>query len=210
MSKIESNWQFVEQYPDEPVSIVRARRHSLELGIEPVSPAVAAYLSSLVVLTGAKNICEVGTGAGVSGLALLRYSDNAYLTSIDVDPEHLRVARQVFTESQIPQSRVRLIEAAAVDIMPRLNPGSYDLLLIDANPDELLSYVEFGLQLVREGGTIVIPNALWHGQVADPAARDNTTAQFRDLLQIMADSNAVVATLSSVGGGVLTLTRTAN
>ena len=56
MSKVERNWQYAEQYPNEPDSIVRARRLSLELGIEPISRAVASQLSTLVAAIGATTI----------------------------------------------------------------------------------------------------------------------------------------------------------
>lgn len=74
VSRLESNWQYAEQYPTETEAQVRARRLSLELGIEPVSRAVAAALSALVASSGARAILEIGTGVGVSGLAVLRYA----------------------------------------------------------------------------------------------------------------------------------------
>ncbi|MFC7765629.1 O-methyltransferase [Leucobacter soli] len=99
MSRLERNWQYAEQYPTETDAMVRARRLSLELGIEPVSRSVAAQLGGLVAATGARTICEIGTGVGVSGLALLRYAPEATLTSIEIESEHLRQARTVFSEA---------------------------------------------------------------------------------------------------------------
>ena len=207
MSKIERNWQFTEQFPRETEAVQKARRLSLELGVEPVSPSVAAYLSTIVTLTGARSICELGTGVGVSGLSLLRYSHRAHLTSIDAEAEYHRAARQSFAHGGIAAARLRLIQGDARQVLPRLNTDAYDLLVIDANPESLLEYVEYGLQVVRPGGSLVIPNALWRGRVADPAARDEVTTGFRDLLTAVADSPATAATLSPAGGGVLTLTR---
>jgi predicted O-methyltransferase YrrM len=207
VSKIERNWQYAEQFPVETEFIARARRTSLELGIEPVSASVAAHLTSIVTLTGAKSICELGTGAGVSGLSLLRHNERAHLTSIDVEEEYHRNARQLFAHAGIASARLRLIVGDAHQVLPRLNTDSYDLLVIDADPEGLIEYVEHGLQVVRPGGTIVVPNALWRGRVADPAARDEVTTTFRDLLQTVADSPAIVPNLSPAGDGVLTLTR---
>lgn len=207
MSKLERNWQYAEQYPGETDAIVRARRLSLELGIEPVSRSTAAQLSALTALTRAHTICEVGTGVGVSGLALLRYTADATLTSIEIEPEHLREARTVFAEAGVPSSRLRLIEGDARHVMPRLNLGAYDLVLLDAEPQALLEHFEHALGIVRPGGCIVVPGVFAHGRVPDPAARDEATVACRDLLALVAESPAIAPMLSPAGDGVLTLVR---
>lgn len=210
MSRLERNWQYAEQYPNETEAQVHARRLSLELGIEPVSRAIAAQLSGLVAATGATAICEVGTGVGVSGLALLRYAPTATLTSIESDPEFLRQARTVFDEAQVSRSNLRLIEGDAAIVMSRLNLESYDLVVIDGDPKRVLDYLEAALLIVRPGGTIALPNAFVRGKVTDPAARDDATQAMRDLLATVAESPAIASVLSPAGDGLLTLTRLKN
>lgn len=207
MSKLERNWQYAEQYPGETESLVRARRLSLELGIEPVSRSVAAHLSGLVALSSAQAICEIGTGVGVSGLSLLRYAPEATLTSIESEAEHLREAKVIFAEAGIASARLRLIEGDARRVMPRLNTAAYDVVLLDANPDDLLEHFENALGIVRPGGTIIVPGAFVHGRVADPAARDLATQNMRDLLALVSESPAIAPMLSSAGDGLLALVR---
>ncbi|WP_416447154.1 O-methyltransferase [Leucobacter sp. HNU] len=207
VSRLERNWQYAEQYPTETDAQVRARRLSLELGIEPVSRAVAAQLSGLAVMSGARAICEIGTGVGVSGLALLRHVPEATLTSIEIESEHLRQARAAFAGAGIAAARLRLIEGDASQVLPRLNLGAYDLVLIDAEPERLLEYLEHALTIVRAGGTVVIPGAFSRGRVTDPAARDEATHVLRDLLATVAESAAIVPVLTPAGDGLLTLTR---
>ncbi|PRI10824.1 O-methyltransferase [Leucobacter massiliensis] len=207
MSKLERNWQYAEQYPAETGAIVRARRLSLELGIEPVSRSVGAQLSALAVLSRAATVCEVGTGVGVSGLSLLRHTAETTLTSIEIEAEHLREARGVFADAGIPASRLRLIEGDARHVMPRLNLGAYDLVLLDADHSLLLELFEHALAIVRPGGCIVVPGAFAHGRVPDPAARDEATVACRDLLAVVADSPAIAPALSPAGDGLLTLVR---
>ncbi|WP_336658541.1 O-methyltransferase [Leucobacter sp. USHLN153] len=207
MSKLERNWQYAEQYPVETEALVRARRLSLELGIEPVSRSVAAQLSGIAVLARAQAICEVGTGVGVSGLALLRYLSDATLTSIEVEPEHLREARSVFADAGVAASRLRLIEGDARHVMPRLNLAAYDVVVLDAQPSQLLEHFEYALGVVRQGGCIVVPGAFSHGRVPDPAARDENTQALRDLLALVSESPAIAPVLSPAGDGVLTVMR---
>ena len=44
MSEKESNWKFAEDIVSESEVIARAREHSLELGVEAISPAIGAQI----------------------------------------------------------------------------------------------------------------------------------------------------------------------
>ncbi|MBT1017805.1 class I SAM-dependent methyltransferase [Canibacter sp. lx-72] len=209
MNKLSSNWQYTEHFHAEPEPITRARRLSLEFGIAPVSRATAAVIASTAVMTNAKKICELGTGCGVSGLSLLRHLPQATLTSVDIESEFQNQAKPLFQAAGIAASRYRFITQDASQMLPRFENNSYDLLLIDANPSNLLGYIEHGLLVVRQGGSILVPNALWHGQVADPAARDSITTNFRDLLAAVVESTAVATSLTPTGNGLLTITKLA-
>ena len=193
----------------EPESIERARARAVELGADPISAAVGAQIAVVTAATAATaalNIVEIGTGAGVSGLWLLHGSPRATLTTIDNEPEHLAAARTAFTEAKIPPARSRFITGRAADVLPRMNEASYDIVLVDADPEGVIEYVEHGLRLVRAGGTVLVPRALRGGAVADPVRRDPITTAFRSLIQETQASPAVLGALSIVGEGLLQLT----
>ena len=82
---------FVDGYlpDDEVLSAARARAE--DLGCTPLSAGAGATLRFLAATLCAKAVVEVGTGAGVSGLSLLRgMAPDGILTSIDVEPEFRR------------------------------------------------------------------------------------------------------------------------
>lgn len=207
MTQIERNWQFVENYHEEPEAMVRARQHSLELGVESVSSATAAQLAQLAQLTRARQICEVGTGVGVSGIALLSRNDECDLTTIDIESEYLASARESFTDAGVASARIRAISDDALRVLPKMNLNSYDIVHLDASPTDILELVEHALKIVRPGGLIVVSHALQNGDVSNPSNRDQVTADFRTLLNEIATSPAVSSTLSSVGDGLLTITK---
>jgi predicted O-methyltransferase YrrM len=206
MSDRDANARFAQEAVIEPDHIARARAHALELGADPVSPAVGAQCALLASASAALNIVEIGTGAGVSGLWLLRGAPRAILTTIDKEPEHLGVARQSFQEAKIAAARARFITGRASDVLPRMNEASYDIVLVDADPEKVIEYVEHGLRLVRPGGTVLIPRVLHGGRVADPVQRDAVTTAYRSLIQETQNSPAVIGALSIVGEGLLQLT----
>ncbi len=208
MSEKELNWKYVEDLVIESPEIAQARQNSLEQGVEAVSPATGAQLALIAAASGAGSIIEIGTGLGVSGLWLLHGAPEATLTSIDSELDYQQSARRSFADAGVPASRVRLITGRARDVLPRMNEGSYDLVVVDADPQSVIEYVEHGLRLARVGGTVLVPHALWRDRVADPARRDETVGDFRTLLREIAASPAVVSALSPVGDGLLQLTIT--
>ena len=141
----------------------------------PISAGVGAQCAVIAAASQALNIVEIGTGAGVSGLWLLHGSPRATLTTIDNEPEHLGAARQAFAEAKIPPARARFITGRAAEVLPRMNEASYDIVLVDADPEGVIEYVEHGLRLVRAGGTVLVPRVLGGGAVADPVRRDAVT-----------------------------------
>ncbi len=206
MSEQAANHRFADEATVEPEHIARARAHALEIGAAPISAAVGAQCAVIAAASQSLNIVEIGTGAGVSGLWLLHGSPRATLTTIDSEPEHLAVARKAFADAKIPPARARFITGRAADVLPRMNEASYDIVLVDADPDGVLEYVEHGLRLVRAGGTVLVPRVLGHGGVADPARRDPATVAYRSLIQETQASPAVIGALSIVGEGLLQLT----
>ncbi|MDX2025644.1 O-methyltransferase [Microcella sp.] len=199
------SWKYVEDQTVESDGIRAARAQSLELGIEPVSPATGAHLAVIAAALRAESVIEIGTGTGVSGLWVLQGAPDALLTSIDIEADHHDVARRHFTEAGYAPSRVRLITGRALEVLPRMNEASYDLVLIDADAGSIADYLEHALRLVRPGGAVLIPHALWRDTVADPAKRDGVTAELRGIIAAISESAAVHVAISPVGDGLLQL-----
>ena len=200
-------WKYAEDLIEETPELEHARRASLEMGIEPISPATGAALAQLVAAARASTIIEIGTGLGVSALWLLRGAPAAQLTSIDTEPEHQATARDLILRAGTPAARVRLIAGRAAEVLPRINDASYDLVLVDADVSSVNAYLVEALRIVRPGGTVAIPRILQGARVADPTARDETTQDLRDLLRSAVGSQDVVSAVLPVGDGLLLLTK---
>jgi predicted O-methyltransferase YrrM len=207
LSDKDLSWRFAEDFVVESAEIMQARQHSLEQGVEAITPAMGAQIGVIAAATRARTIIEIGTGLGVSGLWLMSGAPEAILTSIDIELDYQQSARKAFTAAGIPINRARFITGRALDVLPRMNESSYDIVLVDADPHSVIEYVEHGLRLARAGGTVLVAHALWRGRVADPVQRDDTVADYRTLLREIAGSSAVHSALSPVGDGLLQLTK---
>ena len=163
-----------------------------------------AVLRFLAALASARAVVEIGTGTGVSGVWLLRgMRPDGVLTTVDVEPEHQRAARTAYAEAGFAPNRTRLISGAALDVLPRLADGAYDLVFCDGDKNEYLDYYEQGMRLLRPGGVLAFDNALWHDRVADPAQRDATTVAIRELGKAVREDERLVPVMLPVGDGLL-------
>ncbi|MDI3315478.1 MAG: O-methyltransferase [Mycobacterium sp.] len=192
----------------EDAILAAARERAMDIGARAVTPAVGALLSVLVKLSGGKAVVEVGTGAGVSGLWLLSgMSDDGVLTTIDIEPEYQRVAKQAFAEAGIGPSRTRLISGRAQQVLTRLADGSYDLVFIDADPIDQPQYVVEAVRLLRPGGVVVVHGAALGGRAGDPAARDADVTAVREAARLIAEDERLTPALVPLGDGLLAAVR---
>jgi len=205
---VASNPEQIISYTEESVVedevLASARERAVDLGANPISPSVGAMLSVFAHLVGAKAVVEVGTGGGVSGLWLIDgMRADGILTTIDAEPEHQRAAKDAFRAAGIPAPRTRLINGRALDVLPRLADGAYDLLFVDATPLDHPHYVEQGIRLLRPGGLFVLHHALLGGRVADAGQRDAATTAVRAAARAIAEDERLTSVLVPLGDGLL-------
>jgi len=173
-------------------------------GAAPVRPVTGAGLRFAASAIGARSVVEIGTGCGVSGLWLLRgMRPGAVLTSVDIEPDHQRLARAVFVDAGFPAGRYRLISGRALEVLPRLADGAYDLVFGDADPHEYPDYLVAALRLLRPAGVVIFNNALLRGRVADPACGDPDVVAVRELGEQVRMDERLVPLLLPVDDGLL-------
>ena len=192
----------------EDAIVSAARERAVDVGAGAVTPAVGALLGMLTKLSGGRAVVEVGTGTGVSGLWLLSgMRDDGVLTTIDIEPEYQRLAKQAFAEAGIGTGRTRLIAGRAQEVLTRLTDGSYDLVFIDATPDDQPNFVVEGVRLLRHGGVIVVHRAALDGRAGDPAANDAEVTAVREAARLIAEDERLTPVLVPLGDGVLVAVR---
>ncbi len=202
------SWAFAEDFVDESDQAAEARQKARELGVAPIGRGSATALTFLAAAVQAKAVVEVGTGSGVSGLALFAgMQPDGVLTSVDIEAENQQAARTAFLAVGIPTQRFRLIAGPALSVLPRLSDGGYDMVFIDADKAEYAEYVEQGLRLLRRGGILAVDNALWHDRTADGSNIDSETEAIRNALSAVKDNEDLVPALLPVGDGLLVAVR---
>jgi len=203
-----ANWAYCEDFVPEDDVLVAARDAAAELGCVPVLPGAGALLTVFARAVDARTIAEIGTGTGVSTVYLARgMNDAGVITTIDIEAEHHRVARETLKAAGVPPERVRMITGNALTVLPRLTDGGYDLVLVDAVKSEYPAYVDHALRMLRPGGLLVLDNALWHSRVPDPAQRDHNTTAIRETLKRVRGADELLSALVPSGDGLLVAVR---
>jgi predicted O-methyltransferase YrrM len=145
---------------------------------------------------------EIGTGCGTSGIWLLRgMRPGGTLTSVDTEPEYHRMARLVFAQAGFAQNQSRLIVGRALDVLPRLSDGAYDMVFCDADARDYPDYLTAALRLLRPGGVVAFNNVLTAGMARD--AEDGAGAPAPDVARLVRDDDRLVPVLLPLGDGLL-------
>ena len=159
---------------------------------------------------GRRRIVEVWTAYGYSTLwlALGQPADGTIMT-IDPDRERTELARGWWREAGIPDERITVVSAKALDAFAANEPalaGPFDLAFIDALKPEYRAYLDALVPRLAPGALVVADNVLWSGRVsgARPAKPDDTnTAALRAFNTHVLGDPRFDATILPVGDGLL-------
>jgi caffeoyl-CoA O-methyltransferase len=189
---------------------LRAETQTLpEAGMQ-ISPEQGQFLALLVLLTGTKQIIEIGTFTGYGALCMAQaLRPDGRLIACDVSLEWTSIAKRYWIEAGVA-NHIDLRLAPAIETLDDLialgEGGRFDLVFIDADKEGYLQYYERALVLLRPGGLIAVDNTLWGGSVADPAKGDADTVAIRAFNAALHADERIDLCLVPIGDG-LTLAR---
>jgi len=131
------------------------KSHQTYLNV-PVTDGRALRL--LTEAVGAKNVAEIGTSTGYSGLwfCLALQSTGGHLTTFEIDHGRATMAREHFHEAGVDKL-VTIVEGNAHELVTK-HKGPVDVAFIDADKEGYVDYLNKLLPLVRPGGLILAHN----------------------------------------------------
>ncbi|WP_078968011.1 MULTISPECIES: O-methyltransferase [unclassified Streptomyces] len=204
----QTSWAFADAFVAEDEALRWARERALESGFPSVSPGTGGALRLLAATADAKAVAEIGTGTGVSGIyLLLGMRPDGVLTTVDLQPERQQLARTAFRAAGFAGNRARFIPGRALDVLPRLADGGYDLVFCDGDRLEYLDYLAESLRLLRPGGLVCFEGVFADGRTIDSSAQPAEVQRVRELLRTVRESQDLVPSLLPVGDGLLCAVR---
>ena len=205
------SWSYTEEFPGEDEQTAEARLRGIELGI---APRLLSHGRRPEDARGRRGGEVRGGGRHRHrGLGAVPARRNGFGRGADhhrVEPELQREAAQGLSTPRDIRERARGSSGGrASDVMPRMAARSYDMVVLDIDPEESIKLAGPALRMLRVGGVLAITRALWNDHVADPARRDPTTVAARELGKSLRDHDGLLVSLLPVGDGLLVAVRQA-
>lgn len=162
------------------------------------SDDVLSVLLNEAERVGAKHILEIGTGRGLTSVALLLQSD-ACVTTIERDQARIAAARENFARFGV-SDRVALLEGDAADILPCLE-GVFDLIFLDAAKVQYRRFLPECRRLLRAGGVLCADDVLLFSDGV-PKKRKMLAQHIGEFLHDLQADEAFTTTILPVGKGL--------
>jgi len=165
-----------------------------------------AVLRSLVAVSGARRVLEIGTFTGYSALAMASaLPADGELITLDVSLEHVQVALR-HIEASPWAARIKVRVGPALETLSTLD-GPFDLVFIDADKTNYRNYYEACLTKLSDRGVIAIDNVLWSGRVLDGSDTSDDTRAIVELNDFIARDDRVECVMLTIRDGVSLIRR---
>ena len=161
------------------------------------------FLELIIKVTNFKNILEVGTFTGLSTLSMaLGLPKDGKIVALDKDTKTNQAAVNFFKKAG-QDNKIKTIIKPALEALKELKDNNeiFDLVFIDADKENYQKYYDYGLQLIKKNGLIIIDNVLWHGEVADPKKNDKFTNIIREFNKYVKDDKKTEQVMLPLGDG---------
>lgn len=162
-------------------------------------------LSMISHMIQPQRILEIGTYTGYSALCLAEgLSPEGKLYTIDINEELEPLVAGYFQDSPYADQLIHLV-GNAIEIVPGIDE-QFDLVFIDADKVNYLSYYEMVMKKMRSGGFIIADNILWSGKVVStPKSNDKDTQALIEFNNRVHDDERVENVLMAVRDGLMIL-----
>ena len=161
------------------------------------------FLELIIKVTNFKNILEVGTFTGLSTLSMsLSLTKNGTIIALDKDQKTNQAAVNFFKKAG-QENKIKTIVKPALETLKELKDDNkiFDLVFIDADKENYEKYYDYGLQLIKKNGLIIVDNVLWHGEVADPKKNDKFTNIIREFNKYVKNDKRTQQVILPLGDG---------
>lgn len=134
------------------------RRHRRRHRCGAFTYADGSLPATMAAAVDARRIVEVGTALGYSALSLATGAQHARIDTIEMDAEHVRLAREQIATQGMAE-RITVHHGAAEQILATFEEGAYDLAFFDGFTPSLEVVAELR-RLLRIGGTLIAGNLI--------------------------------------------------
>lgn len=158
----EANEYIISKIRENDELILEMEKYAEEHNVPIVTKEVAEYLKFIVRSNNIKNVLEVGTAIGYSGILMAKEieKNNGKLYTIEIDEERYNLAQENFKKSGL--KNIVSIKGDAVEEIKKIDEN-FDFVFIDASKGHYLEFFEDSYKLLNKNGIIFIDNIMFRG-----------------------------------------------
>jgi predicted O-methyltransferase YrrM len=166
-----------------------------------VGPAVARVLHQLALITGAKNIFEMGSAVGYSTIWWARaVGKDGRVIYTDGDRKNADEARGYFQRAGVAD-RITIKVGDALELLSE-EKQEFDIIFCDVDKEDYPRALRVALPRLRKGGLFVADNVLWSGKVTQSDATEGTTKAIQELNRALYGSADLFVTILPLRDGI--------
>lgn len=182
--------------------IAHYTQENFELSQMLSGPMVASFLGFLIKSLQVKSILEIGTFTGYSALAMAEnLPDDGNIITLDVNKKTMSCAQTFWNRSQ-HANKITGMSGRALDLLKEIK-GPFDLIFIDADKSNYLSYFKCSLERLTQNGIIVVDNVLWSGRVLDENDNDKSTPYIREFNDYVSEQKNLFHCMLPIRDGLM-------
>lgn len=158
----EANQYVVSKIDEKDPLILEMEEYAKEYNVPIVTKEVAEYLKFLVRDKDIKNILEVGTAIGYSGIVMGKEIEpkGGKLYTIEIDEERYNLAQENIKKSGL--KNIISIKGDATEEISKID-DNFDFVFIDASKGHYKEFFEDSMKLLNKDGIIFIDNIMFRG-----------------------------------------------
>lgn len=158
----ETNEYIISKIKENDELILEMEKYASEYNVPIVTKEVAEYLKFIVKSSGIKNVLEVGTAIGYSGILMAKEieKNDGKLYTIEINEERYNLAQENFKKSGL--NNIVSIKGDAVEEIKKIDE-TFDFVFIDASKGHYLEFFEDSYKLLNKDGIIFIDNIMFRG-----------------------------------------------
>lgn len=158
----EANEYIISKIKENDELILEMEKYAREYNVPIVTKEVAEYFKFIVKSNGIKNILEVGTAIGYSGILMAKEieKNGGKLYTIEIDEERYNLAQENFKKSGL--NNIVSIKGDAVEEIKKIDE-KFDFVFIDASKGHYMEFFEDSYKLLNKDGIIFIDNIMFRG-----------------------------------------------
>ncbi|SJZ34488.1 caffeoyl-CoA O-methyltransferase [Cetobacterium ceti] len=158
----EANEYIIGKIKEEDKLVLEMEEYAKEHNVPIVTKEVAEYLKFMIDINKSKNILEVGTAIGYSGILMgtVAKKYNGKLVTIEIDEERYKLAQENFKKSGL--DNITSILGDATEEIKKLDE-EFDFVFIDASKGHYMEFFNDSYKLLKKDGIIFIDNIMFRG-----------------------------------------------